>query len=119
MQPSIDKTAIFAAFDRLLAAEPATDGRFTLTPEGDLTIASADGTPIAQLGADDTARLLVFLERPAARKLVSDIIGAYLWRIGGKTADLAARVYTLLAAGKGDALRAAVEQEAQRRGWEA
>ena len=110
-------TALTTALDRAQAQQPAVsrDNRFSLFPNGRMLIVDSNGD-LAQLDLQECADLLVFLHSPAAEQLTSAIIARSLHQQGGPGADLVERMYTLFAAGHGPAVRAAVEQEAERRG---
>lgn len=114
-----DTTALRTALDRAQAAPLAVshNRRFMLSPRGQLTIVDANNK-LHVLDLQDCADLLVFLHSPPAAQLVADIIARAMHQAGGHGADAVALMYTLFAEGHGPALRAAVEQEAERRGWE-
>lgn len=114
-----DTTALTTALDRAEIQPLAVSHsrRITLAPGGRLMIVDAQNQ-LHLLELQDTADLLVFLQGAAASALTSDIIARAMHAQGGHAASAVAEIYTLLAQGKGPIVRAAVEQEAQRRGWE-
>ncbi len=110
-------SALTTALDRAEQQQPAVSrgNRFSLFPNGRMLIVDSAGQ-LAQLDLQETADLLVFLNSPAAERLISDIIAKALHQRGGPGAALVEKLYTLIEQGHGAAVRAAVEQEAERRG---
>lgn len=114
-----DTTALRTALDRAQAAPLAVshNRRFMLSPRGQLTIVDADNK-LHVLELQDTADLLVFLRGPAAENLQRDIIARAMYQAGGHAASAVAEIYALADMGYAKEALAAVEQEAERRGWE-